>query len=155
MGITLNRASAATVSFTTPQEIVITHLDDSIMAAGTYTSTLPTLSTTDKVLLQTTARGELLSSHGAFSTAAVTSTTVATSSVTVIAANSNRRALLLYNDGGNVVYVKFGTSASTSSFTVRLPANTVYELPVPMYSGIITAIRSSGTGAVLATEVTA
>lgn len=37
MGITLNRASAATVSFTTPQEVVITHLDDSIkIGNGTY-----------------------------------------------------------------------------------------------------------------------
>lgn len=41
MGITLNRASAATVSFNTPQEIVITHLDDSMrLGDGTNLLTL-------------------------------------------------------------------------------------------------------------------
>lgn len=89
-------------------------------------------------------------------TSSVTSTNVDTSSaVTLKAANVNRTGLLIWNAGGGVLYVKFGSSASTTDFTVQIAANQLYEIPAPVYTGIVTGIwaaGSSGSGKV--TELT-
>jgi hypothetical protein len=51
-------------------------------------------------------------------------TTVAASitSVTLLASNANRRSAIILNDGTDILYVKYGTTASTASFTWKLEA---------------------------------
>jgi hypothetical protein len=84
----------------------------------------------------------------------LTSVPVATTSITLAAANANRRQLLLFNDGSNVVYIAFAATATSTAFSVRIAANGFYETPLNGYTGIVTAIRTSGSGAVRVTEVT-
>jgi hypothetical protein len=66
---------------------------------------------------------------GSFSSAPVSSTTSTLSnvsesatSVTVLAANTNRLTFSLYNDSDSAVCLKFGTTASATSFSYRLLA---------------------------------
>lgn len=65
-------------------------------------------------------------------------------SQTIQAANTNRRNLMVFNDSGVVAYVKLGSAASSTSFTVKLQDQDFYELPQPIYTGIVTANWASG-----------
>lgn len=74
------------------------------------------------------------------------------SSVTLIASNSGRKAFSLYNDSTAALYVKYGSAASTSSFTVKVFPNGFYSDNA--YTGIITGIWDSATGNARTTELT-
>lgn len=83
-------------------------------------------------------------------TAVVTNVATSASTVTLASANPSRVKLIITTDAG-VTYVKLGTGASLSSYTYRLPLNTTLE--ITQYTGDVTAIRSSGSGFVLVTEL--
>ena len=74
-------------------------------------------------------------------------------SVTILAANSARVASTVYNDSTQVLYLKFGATASVTSFTVPLAAATYYEVPGG-YTGIIDGIWASANGNARVTELT-
>lgn len=77
------------------------------------------------------------------------------SSVTLFASNEFRRAIVIYNDSTQVLYVKFGATASATSFTFPLPAAALYESqPGEMYTGRIDGIWASANGTVRVTEIT-
>jgi hypothetical protein len=80
------------------------------------------------------------------------------SSVTVLAANTARKGATIVNDSTALLYLKFGSSASTSSYTVVLAGAAsapfaYYEVPFG-YTGIITGIWASAAGNARVTEVT-
>lgn len=85
-------------------------------------------------------------------TGTLANVTMTGSSVTAAASNVSRRNLMIYNDSGVTVYVKLGSSASSTSFTVKLVDQAYYELPDPVYTGIVTALGASGD--IRVTEVT-
>lgn len=87
------------------------------------------------------------------SAAAVTQVSSSASSVTLKAANANRRGLSIMNDSTAVLYVKFGATASTSSYTVKLLAGDYFELPIPYYRGVVDGIWASANGSALITEL--
>ena len=68
------------------------------------------------------------------------------SSVTLFAAASDTSARTIWNDSTAVLYVKFGTTASTSSFTVQLAAGAYYEFPQPLFAGRVDGIWASANG---------
>ena len=67
-------------------------------------------------------------------------------STTLLAANADRRGFILFNDSTAICYVKFGVTASTSSFTVRLTPSAVYVSDFPVYRGLVTGIWSADSG---------
>ncbi len=69
------------------------------------------------------------------------------SSVTLFAAVGNAKGRTVYNDSAAVLYLKFGATASTTSYTVQLPAGAYYEFPQPCYSGVVDGIWASANGA--------
>lgn len=71
-----------------------------------------------------------------------TSTTVAT----LLVASGARRCASVYNDSAGNLYIKMGAAASSTDFTVKLAASGLYELPAPVYGGIVTGILDAGTG---------
>ena len=71
-----------------------------------------------------------------------TSTTVAT----LLAASGTRRMAVIYNDAAGALYVKFGATATSTDFTVKIAGGGYFELPSPMYTGAITGILDTGTG---------
>jgi hypothetical protein len=85
----------------------------------------------------------------------VASVSASTSAVTLLALNPNNvSARTVYNDSTADLYLKFGTGASTTSFTVKLPASSYYEVPGPgPYGGEITGMWSAANGAARVTEV--
>jgi hypothetical protein len=81
-----------------------------------------------------------------------TSVAGSASSVQLLAASS-RRGATIFNDSAATLYLKLGTTASTTSFTVRMLANAYYEVPFG-YMGQIDGIWSSATGNARITELT-
>lgn len=84
-------------------------------------------------------------------TGTLSNVTMTGSSVQLVASNASRRNLMIFNDTGVVVYVKLGSSASSTSFTVKLVNQAYYELPFPVYTGAVEANGASGS--VRVTEV--
>jgi hypothetical protein len=89
-----------------------------------------------------------------YSTSTVTSVAGSASSVQLLASTAGRKAAYFYNDSTADCYLKLGTTASTSSFTVKMVSNSFYELPQPCYTGRIDAIWTSATGNIRITEIT-
>jgi len=50
------------------------------------------------------------------------------------------------NDSTAVLYVKYGTTASTTSYTVQIQPGGYYEFPQPMYTGPVDGIWASANG---------
>lgn len=88
------------------------------------------------------------------STATLSNVSGSASSVTLLAANTSRKMAMFYNDSTAILYLKFGATASTSSFTVKLMPEAYYEMVSPVYSGLIAGIWDSATGACRVTELT-
>lgn len=89
--------------------------------------------------------------------ASITTKDSSATSVTLLEANEARRGLHLYNTDANAVYVKFGATATATSFTVKIPADGYWEMPVgfnlPAYTGKIDAIWvAAGSGKMIITE---
>lgn len=83
--------------------------------------------------------------------AAVTSVT---SSTTLLAANAARRGFVVVNDSTATLYAKFGSTASTTSYTYKLLAGDSFESMITPYSGIITGIWAAANGQAMVTELT-
>ncbi len=88
------------------------------------------------------------------STGTVTSVGGSASSVSLLASNANRRGASVFNDSTAYLYLKLGSTASTSSFTVRIDPYGYYEIPQPVYTGAIDGIWASATGSARITELT-
>ncbi len=73
-------------------------------------------------------------------------------SVTLRASNASRLAVECVNDSTAVLYVKYGSAASTTSFTKKVMAGEAFREDI--YTGIITGIWESATGAARVTELT-
>lgn len=87
-------------------------------------------------------------------TSAVNPVSSSATSVMLLAANAARKGAAIHNDANKPCYLKLGTTASTSSFTVKMAAGDYYEVPA-CYTGRIDAIwDASPTGNALVTEIT-
>lgn len=91
-------------------------------------------------------------------TATRSSVVQSSTSVTAQASNANRLGWSCYNHPtqASYLYLKFGTTASTTDFDVRMPPFSLYELPQPCYTGRIDAIwDSTGAGYARVVELSA
>lgn len=78
------------------------------------------------------------------STSTIARVATSTTSATVLASNSARKKAVVVNDAAANLYVKYGVTASSSSFSYLLqPGDTLEE---NVYTGRIDAILASGTG---------
>lgn len=87
-------------------------------------------------------------------TATCTSVASSAASVTLKALNASRLGLTIENDSTQVLYVKFGTTAAATDYTVKMVAGAYYEVPFN-YTGRIDGLWSSANGAAYVTELTA
>ena len=83
-------------------------------------------------------------------TATRTTKTVTTATSTILVLNAARVGASLLNLG-TVLYVGLGIATSETSYTAKLGANDVWIVPAG-YAGIVTAVRGSGSAAVVVTE---
>jgi hypothetical protein len=85
----------------------------------------------------------------------VTTVLVGAVVTTLLVANPARTGCMIYNDSASRLYLKLAAGASLATFTVRIDSQGYYELPFPVYSGVITAIRAAGPAtSVQVTELT-
>lgn len=90
-------------------------------------------------------------SHGA----TLTSPASSASSATLAAANVARTGLIIQNSDANALYVKYGATATSDDYTVKIAGNDGYwEMPEPIYTGIVDAIwAADGSGSAYVTEL--
>lgn len=80
-------------------------------------------------------------------TANVETVAVSTTVATLLPASAGRwSSIIITNASSSVLFIKFGFGAASSDFTVRLSANTYFEMPARAYHGAITGILDTGTG---------
>lgn len=75
------------------------------------------------------------------------------SNVNLLPSNTNRLGATIYNDSMALLYVKLGTLASTSDYTIKMFPLSYYEVPYG-YTGQIDAIWSRATGNARLDELT-
>ena len=78
------------------------------------------------------------------------------SSVALFASNPQAVGRIIVNDSAAVLYVKYGTAASATSYSVRLDAGAQYEFPQyqgRIHTGAVEGIWASATGAARTTEM--
>ena len=86
-------------------------------------------------------------------TATLSNVGASVTSVTLLAANVARIGATVYNDSTALLYIKFGTTASVTSFTVRVASQGYYEVPFG-YTGRIDGIWASANGSARVSEMT-
>jgi hypothetical protein len=97
----------------------------------------------------------LLVEDAPIATATLTNVTSSASSVTIDAANSARRGMIIHNDSTAILFLKYGATASATSYTVEMGPGAYWEMPKPIYTGIIDGIWSAADGFARVTELTA
>lgn len=98
----------------------------------------------------------LRTTSGKSSTSTVTQVASSASSVTLKASNAARVKLFVFNDSTQVLYLKLGATASTTSFTLKVDPQGYWELPGDgqIYTGTVDAIWASANGNAYVTELT-
>lgn len=91
----------------------------------------------------------------AASTATLTNVSGSATTVSLLASNAGRKGAMVTNDSTASLYVKFGTTASTTSYTVLIPPGAYYEFPAntAIYTGAVDGIWSAANGAARITEL--
>jgi hypothetical protein len=75
-------------------------------------------------------------------------------SVSILAANADRIGAAVFNDSTATLYLRLSDSAaSTTAFTQKMAPYSTYEV-LANYTGAITGIWDSATGAARVTEIT-
>ena len=94
-------------------------------------------------------------SGAAITTATVTTVTASNASSTqLLASNTSRKMAMFFNDStANNVFVKFGVTASATSFTVAISPQGFFEAPIPVYCGVVEALGSGSSVVVRVTEM--
>jgi hypothetical protein len=146
--------SGVDASTSNPLPVALTGTPALPTGAASETTLASVLTSVDGVeaLLAHLTDGTLLQKQVPLTGATVAQVASSATSVTLKAANASRRSLSIFNDSTAVLYVKFGATASTSSYTVKLNAGDYFEAPLPMYQGVIDGIWASANGSALVTE---
>jgi len=85
-----------------------------------------------------------------------TAATATAGGATLQAVNTNRLWWSVFNESTAILYLKLGTSPSTTSYTVQVPAGGYWEMPPGIiWTGAITGIWSAANGNARTTELTA
>lgn len=67
--------------------------------------------------------------------------------VLLLAANGSRLGALVYNDSpSRFLYLLLGAGVTPATFTARVPPQSLFTLPFPAYTGIITGVWTGGGG---------
>lgn len=101
--------------------------------------------------------GTLSTTPPASGTSTLSNVASSASSVTLLSANSLRLAFTLYNDSTQNCFIKFGATASATSYTIQiLPSQFISSKDIGVnYTGRIDAIWTSANGNMRVTELTA
>jgi hypothetical protein len=85
------------------------------------------------------------------SNSSVSSVSGSVSSQTFLSSNAARKSFIVYNDSTSTLYLKYGATASNTSYTEKLYSNASYS--ESGYTGRVDGIWDAATGAVRITEL--
>src|SRR5439155_24378372 len=87
-------------------------------------------------------------------TTSVVTTTIPAQSVNLrrLRPSGRRRTASIVNDSTGTLYVKCGAGATTTSYTVKMPIGSYFELPQPPWIGQVDALGTTTVGNYLVTE---
>lgn len=111
-------------------------------------------STTNALDVNIKSSTSITANPSAPSTSSVSSVASSATSVTLLSSNASRKKFLIFNDSTQTLYVKLGTTASSSDYTIQLSSNQWYESFPNDYTGRIDGIWSSANGNARITELT-
>lgn len=145
-GLTVNQGLSS--SFANAWKVVLT--DGSSQAVGTNASPLwvtgsVTVAGAVSISGVVSVTGSVLNREMPFSNSSTTRVTASTIADVVLAANGGRRTTVLYNEGAANVFIKLGTGATQTSYTVKLGSGGSFIIPEG-YTGVISAVFSTNTG---------
>lgn len=87
------------------------------------------------------------------STATLSNISTSTASATAAALNTSRKGLRIFNDSDNLMYLKFGTTASATSHTDQVDPKSSW-IDKDGYTGRVDVILDGSTGTARVTELT-
>jgi len=154
--VTVNNASGASAVNIQDGGNSIT-VDGTVAATQSGTWNINNVSGTVSLPTGAATETTLSSILGKYTSATATLSNVSASatSVTALSSNASRESAIFYNDSTSACYLKFGTTASTTSFTYKLrAAETLIVDGTPVYTGRVDAIWDSATGSMRVTEIT-
>ena len=102
------------------------------------------------------ASGNQVTSFGSSQPSAGAETNVASSASdgTILASNASRKQATITNDSTSVLYLLLANAASSATvYSVKLASGAYYELPSPVYTGVIKGIWASVDGYARVTEL--
>lgn len=101
------------------------------------------------------ASGTFATENQKIESASITSVTVSNLTSTILLnSNSDRSFASFYNEGNEEILIKLGSSAATSSYSLKVYPNGYFEMPSsPIYTGVIEAISLSTNVIVRITEI--
>ncbi len=77
--------------------------------------------------------------------------TGSTNSSVLLYGATNVRGLFFFNHSAASMFLKFGSGASTTNFSVKLGSGSYYEIPYPIHTGSYTATWDAAGGSVIVT----
>lgn len=113
---------------------------------------LPTALASGRLKTEATGSGTFTVERNTVTSATLANVASSASTVQLWASNSAARLRTIFNDSSAILYVKFGTTASTSDYTVQIAAGGYYELPNPLYTARVDGIWASANGNARLTE---
>ena len=96
--------------------------------------------------------GSVTTNFDPSTSATVTPVSSSTTVVTLQAANGNRRGLTVYNDSTKILFLKLGSAASSTDFSVKMSSQAYFEIP-SQYIGIVTGIWAGANGFAYVSEI--
>jgi hypothetical protein len=87
-------------------------------------------------------------------TATLSNVAASATTVSILASNASRKGAIIQNDSSSAMYLAYAATASTTAYTVKIPANTGFEMPItPVYTGAMSAVWDTATGSARITEL--
>lgn len=80
-------------------------------------------------------------------TATLSNVATNVASVSLLAADDDRLGVIIFNDATTLLMVKFGATASATSFTHKIAAGGSWVVPEPLFTGAIDGIWSGADAA--------
>ena len=111
--------------------------------------------TLENVTIGNTSANPVPVSLETFDAATLTNLAASTDSQTLLAANADRKFMAIHNDSTATLYLKFGNTASNTSYTYSILGGDTYESPPGLvYTGRIDGSWSHANGTARVTEGT-
>lgn len=112
-----------------------------------------TIANTSGISIANTANWSVFAVDSMPKVISITTVVSTIGTVTLMNSNAARVEGFVYNASQNPLFLRLGSSASTTFYTLMLVASGYYELPRPVFQGQITGIWATATGQALVTEI--